>query len=92
MSTPGRQDRVFTLMRHLSTSGSSDTFHLKKVLIANRGEIALRITRAAHLLGMESVAVYHAADKLSLHTQATTGAYAQATVYAMLHVGHSKRA
>jgi acetyl/propionyl-CoA carboxylase alpha subunit/acetyl-CoA carboxylase carboxyltransferase component len=44
----------------------------KRVLIANRGEIAIRIARAAAALGVESVGVYAAADALALHTQATT--------------------
>ena len=44
----------------------------KRVLIANRGEIAIRIARAATLLGMESVGVYAPADALSLHTRVTT--------------------
>ena len=41
----------------------------KKILIANRGEIALRIIRACHELGIHSVAVYSTADKNSLHTK-----------------------
>ena len=41
----------------------------KRVLIANRGEIAIRIARAAAALGVESVAVYAAVDALSLHTR-----------------------
>ncbi len=41
----------------------------KKVLIANRGEIALRIIRACSELGTKSLAVYSQADELSLHTQ-----------------------
>ena len=41
----------------------------KKILIANRGEIALRIIRACHELGIRSVAVYSTADKESLHTK-----------------------
>jgi acetyl/propionyl-CoA carboxylase alpha subunit/acetyl-CoA carboxylase carboxyltransferase component len=45
---------------------------LERVLIANRGEIAVRIARAAAALGMTSVSVYAAADALSLHTRATT--------------------
>ena len=41
----------------------------KRVLIANRGEIAIRIARAAAALGIESVAVFAPADSLSLHTR-----------------------
>ena len=44
----------------------------KRVLISNRGEIAIRIAKAASALGMESVGVYPAADALSLHTRFTT--------------------
>jgi acetyl/propionyl-CoA carboxylase alpha subunit/acetyl-CoA carboxylase carboxyltransferase component len=42
----------------------------KRVLIANRGEIAIRIARAAAGLGVDTVAVFAAADALSLHTRA----------------------
>ena len=48
----------------------------KRVLIANRGEIAIRIARAASALGVESVAVYAPADALSLHTRVATQARA----------------
>lgn len=40
-----------------------------KILIANRGEIALRIIRACRELGIETVAVYSTADKQALHAQ-----------------------
>ena len=47
---------------------------LERVLISNRGEIAIRIVKAASALGMESVGVYPAADSLSLHTRLATSA------------------
>jgi len=46
--------------------------NLKRVLIANRGEIAIRIAKAAAGLGMESVTIYAPVDALSLHAQAAT--------------------
>ena len=41
----------------------------KRILIANRGEIAVRVIRACQELGIETVAVYSDADKNALHTQ-----------------------
>jgi acetyl-CoA carboxylase biotin carboxylase subunit len=41
----------------------------KRLLIANRGEIAVRINRAAHELGIETVAIFSEADRASLHVR-----------------------
>src|ERR671922_1823905 len=40
-----------------------------RVLIANRGEVAVRVTRALHELGIEAVVVYSTADEDALHTR-----------------------
>ena len=42
---------------------------IRKILIANRGEIAIRIIRACREMGIETVAVYSEADRQALHTQ-----------------------
>jgi acetyl-CoA/propionyl-CoA carboxylase biotin carboxyl carrier protein len=49
---------------------------MKRVLIANRGEIAVRIIRACQDHGLESVAIYSDEDRNSLHAQMATHAFA----------------
>tara|TARA_B100001564_G_C20384420_1_gene553791 strand:+ start:293 stop:523 length:231 start_codon:yes stop_codon:yes gene_type:complete len=48
---------------------------VKKILITNRGEIAIRVMRAASELGKKTVAVFAEEDKLSLHRSKADEAY-----------------
>ncbi|MEM7017949.1 MAG: biotin carboxylase N-terminal domain-containing protein, partial [Pseudomonadota bacterium] len=53
-------------------SASQEVTLHKRVLISNRGEIAIRIAKAAANLGLESVSIYAPVDSMGLHTRSTT--------------------
>jgi len=55
----------------------------RRILVANRGEIALRVIRTAQEMGIETVAVYSDADRAALHVRRATLA---------VHLGGSKPA
>lgn len=62
-------------VRALSTTSSTAPRSFKKILIANRGEIALRVIRSAQKLGIKTVAVYSDADAHAQHVKQATEAY-----------------
>ena len=54
---------------------SYDQLLIKKIMIANRGEIAVRLVRACAEMGIQSVAIYSEADKNALHVKKADEAY-----------------
>jgi len=60
---------------HTRLRANSSIMQLNKLLVANRGEIPIRIFRTAHELSLQTVAVYSHEDRLSMHRQKADEAY-----------------
>ena len=60
---------------HQRLRANSSIMELKKILVANRGEIPIRIFRTAHELSLQTVAVFSYEDRLSMHRQKADEAY-----------------
>ncbi|PGH32903.1 pyruvate carboxylase [[Emmonsia] crescens] len=60
---------------HGRLRASSTIMQFNKILVANRGEIPIRIFRTAHELSLQTVAVYSYEDRLSMHRQKADEAY-----------------
>ncbi|KAL8922909.1 MAG: hypothetical protein Q9208_004871 [Pyrenodesmia sp. 3 TL-2023] len=60
---------------HQRLRANSSIMELQKILVANRGEIPIRIFRTAHELSLQTVAVFSYEDRLSMHRQKADEAY-----------------
>lgn len=60
---------------HTRLRANSSIMQLNKILVANRGEIPIRIFRTAHELSLQTVAVYSHEDRLGMHRQKADEAY-----------------
>ena len=81
--TPANVSALHTLfrahtLRSIQTIRRTQAGHggpLKKILVANRGEIAIRVFRTAHELGMFSVAIYSHEDRMGAHRYKSDESY-----------------
>ncbi|KAJ4000938.1 pyruvate carboxylase [Lentinula boryana] len=71
-SVPGTPVHSIQTMRRKAAGHSGP---LTKILVANRGEIAIRVFRTAHELAMHTVAIFSYEDRLSAHRQKSDEAY-----------------
>lgn len=60
---------------HSRLRANSSVMSLKKILVANRGEIPIRIFRSAHELSLQTVAVFSYEDRMGMHRQKADEAY-----------------
>lgn len=60
---------------HQRLRANSSIMQMKKILVANRGEIPIRIFRTAHELSLQTVAIFSYEDRLSMHRQKADEAY-----------------
>ncbi|KAG0365147.1 pyruvate carboxylase [Gamsiella multidivaricata] len=67
------EEHTVDTIRRSTTAHPDDV--LKKILVANRGEIAIRVFRSAHELAMKTVALFSYEDRLSMHRYKADEAY-----------------
>ena len=74
VSTPGEHNPLEHTVHHRLRANST-IMNLNKIMVANRGEIPIRIFRTAHELSLQTVAIYSYEDRLGMHRQKADEAY-----------------